>query len=197
MSTTQQDDAAAQPGQPAAGADDDLTIEMTFTWQNTLSTLLALIEAGNGEGRRFARHEFSRMAAAADLGAEVLEHLDILVKDGQCDEPVVLMLLDKARAASLADRARSRTTPPTTAEDATTVAADLVASAAGSGFGALAKQCSGKSLALEVCYSARGFYIGTCDDSLPFSRESVEYWARRDEAQAALAAGRWTQREHP
>jgi hypothetical protein len=200
MSTTEQGGAAAQPGQTgqaAARTDADLTIDMTFTWQNTLAILLALIEAGNGEGQRFARHELSRMATAADLCDELLVQLDILVKDGRCAEPVVLALLNKARAASLADQIRSHTLVATTDGNSITVPADLAPSAATGAFGVLAKKCSGKRLALEVCYSARGFYIGTCDDGMPFSRESAEYWPKRELAQAALTDGHWTQRDQP
>ena len=139
MSTTERNNTSPQPNTPMADLDVDLTIDITFTWQNTLSTLLALIEAGDGEGRRFARHEFSRMSAAADLGAEVLGHLDILVKDGQCHDPVVFMLLTKARALTHADQASSSAAPKTNESDAITITGDLVSGAAKSGFGVLAR----------------------------------------------------------
>ena len=74
---------------------------------------------------------------------------------------------------------------------------DLNDAAVNRRFGMLAKQCSGKHLPLEVCYSARGFYLGTRDsDGCPYSRESQEYWTKRDEAQAALDANLWTQLQH-
>lgn len=52
----------------------------------------------------------------------------------------------------------------------------------------------GACLRVEVLESAEGFYIGTRGDELPFSRESVEYYPRRAEAERALAKGTWTQR---
>lgn len=65
--------------------------------------------------------------------------------------------------------------------------------------------CTGK-LALEHCnmdlpvvvlHSAAGYYLGTWDEEGPVSRESVEYWPTEKEAQAALASGKWTQRQAP
>jgi hypothetical protein len=52
----------------------------------------------------------------------------------------------------------------------------------------------GARLRIEVLESAEGFYIGTRGDELPFSRESVEYYPRRAEAERALTKGTWTQR---
>ena len=52
----------------------------------------------------------------------------------------------------------------------------------------------GACLRIEVLESAEGFYIGTRGDELPFSRESVEYYPRRAEAERALTKGTWTQR---
>lgn len=64
-------------------------------------------------------------------------------------------------------------------------------------FGALAS-AAGRQLQLQVCKSAAGFYLGTYDEEgSPFSRESVEYWGKRDRAEHALAANRWTQRREP
>lgn len=61
----------------------------------------------------------------------------------------------------------------------------------------LAKQI-GQDFALVVCESRAGFYLGTRDQQgAPFSRESVEYWPRRDAAEAALRTGCWTQRAEP
>ena len=51
---------------------------------------------------------------------------------------------------------------------------------------------------LEVCKSAAGYYLGTRDeDGEPLSRQSVEYWRKRDAAEAALLNGAWTQRPNP
>lgn len=57
---------------------------------------------------------------------------------------------------------------------------------------------AGYKLPVIVCSSANGFYLGTFDRiDGPVSRESAEYFATRDEAQSALNAGAWTQRDHP
>jgi hypothetical protein len=65
--------------------------------------------------------------------------------------------------------------------------------------GFLAYTHCGTRLPLQVLRSAAGYYIGTCDDEGPVSRESAEYWGSREEAEAALAAGPegWTQRDEP
>jgi hypothetical protein len=64
-------------------------------------------------------------------------------------------------------------------------------------FGKLA-EAAGRRLELRVCISAAGFYLGTYDEKgLPFSRESVESWGKRERAEYALAAERWTQRRDP
>lgn len=50
--------------------------------------------------------------------------------------------------------------------------------------------------ALTVCRSAAGYYLGTLTpEGLPNSRESTEYWARKEDAEAALAGQKpWTPR---
>jgi hypothetical protein len=63
-------------------------------------------------------------------------------------------------------------------------------------FGKLAQAC-GRNLPLTVCESRAGFYLGTHDEEGPYSRESVEYWRNRKEADSALQLGRWTQRREP
>ncbi|WP_353618367.1 hypothetical protein [Paracidovorax avenae] len=60
-------------------------------------------------------------------------------------------------------------------------------------FGLMAEQY-GERFPLEVCRSQAGFYLGTYSDSGPFTRESVEYWRKREQAEKALATGNWTQR---
>lgn len=52
----------------------------------------------------------------------------------------------------------------------------------------------GASLRVEVLESEEGFYIGTREDGLPFSRESVEFFPSRAMAERALMCGAWTQR---
>lgn len=53
----------------------------------------------------------------------------------------------------------------------------------------------GERIWLEVLNSEKGFYIGTRDQMLPFTRESVEYFATRSAAEQALRQGTWTQRQ--
>lgn len=64
-------------------------------------------------------------------------------------------------------------------------------------FGMLALLC-GHRLPLQVCQSRAGFYLGTLtEEGLPNSRESVEYWPQRPQAEAALQRGTFTQRVEP
>lgn len=63
--------------------------------------------------------------------------------------------------------------------------------------GYLAKKYSQVSLELTVLKSAAGFYIGTCDELGPVSRESVEYYPTLDQAAEALFCSTWTQRTNP
>jgi hypothetical protein len=56
---------------------------------------------------------------------------------------------------------------------------------------------AGYFLALQVLSSAAGFYLGTCDQGGPVSRESVEYFPTISAAEAALASGDFTQRTSP
>lgn len=65
------------------------------------------------------------------------------------------------------------------------------------GFGKLAKEYCNKQLPLRVMHSMRGFYIGTMDEDMPCSRESVEYFKTEMLAGQALARGAWTQKLHP
>lgn len=60
--------------------------------------------------------------------------------------------------------------------------------------GRLAEHFCGVSLPLQVLKSAAGFYIGTLQDGMPFTRESVEYFPTEEIAQAALSDGKWTQK---
>lgn len=61
--------------------------------------------------------------------------------------------------------------------------------------GVIAKQY-GYDLELEVLRSARGYYLGTSTiETYSVSRESVEYWDTKAQAEQAMAKGHWTQRE--
>ena len=183
MSTTTTGHQAATE-QLDAEPDRELLVELKFTWQNTVATLLALIEDGDSEGKRFAKHEFSRMAIAADFGSDALLRLSALLAEGKLSDDQAAHLVDRARSATASDR-MART------------AATSQAAAATKPLGYLAQQC-GCDLELTVCRSARGFYIGTRDvDGSPFSRESMEYWLTREAAEAALASGTWNQKLTP
>lgn len=60
--------------------------------------------------------------------------------------------------------------------------------------GKLAAYC-GRSLPIQVLKSAGGFYLGTfVEDEGPFTRESIEYWPKREHAEDALKHGTWTQK---
>ncbi|MDE9555619.1 hypothetical protein KKJ06_09275 [Xenorhabdus bovienii] len=61
--------------------------------------------------------------------------------------------------------------------------------------GILALQYCHKQLPLTVLRRRTGFYIGTMDEGEPCSRESVEYFTRREQAEFALKQGQWTQRQ--
>lgn len=63
--------------------------------------------------------------------------------------------------------------------------------------GQLAKTYCNLVLPLEVLQSASGFYIGTQEEGMSFSRESAEYFRHRQDAVDALNTGEWTQRDHP
>ncbi len=60
-------------------------------------------------------------------------------------------------------------------------------------YGELALACCGKKMPVEVMRSHAGFYLGTSDNTAPLSRESIEYWRTRGEAEDALRDGNWTQ----
>ena len=64
-------------------------------------------------------------------------------------------------------------------------------------FGKLALEYCGRKLPLQVMKSQAGYYIGTCSDDGPCSRESVEYYRKEGDASTALANSTWTQRDNP
>ncbi|MFS1428307.1 hypothetical protein LMH73_014440 [Vibrio splendidus] len=63
-------------------------------------------------------------------------------------------------------------------------------------YGFLASEC-GVNLKNQVLHSAAGYYIGTLEDGMPYSRESLEYFPSQEEAETALKTNRWTQRIQP
>lgn len=64
-------------------------------------------------------------------------------------------------------------------------------------YGRLAYVICKRRLQLEVLKSQAGYYIGTLDEGLPCSRESVEYFPTEHEALKALSEDKWTQKETP
>ena len=64
-------------------------------------------------------------------------------------------------------------------------------------FGKLAQEFCGKTLEIQVMRSAAGYYIGTCSEDGPCSRESNEYFRKEGDAEAALSNGTWTQKATP
>lgn len=61
-------------------------------------------------------------------------------------------------------------------------------------YGVLAAQC-GEVLPMQVLQSGGGFYLGTCTDRGPFTRESLETWRTAAQAEKAWANGRWSQKD--
>ena len=60
--------------------------------------------------------------------------------------------------------------------------------------GMLARE-AGKCFPLQVCQSQAGYYLGTLNpEGMPFTRESLEYWRKPEQAVEALNNGRWTQK---
>lgn len=62
-------------------------------------------------------------------------------------------------------------------------------------YGVLAAQC-GELLPMQVLQSGAGFYLGTCTERGPFTRESHESWRTACQADTAWRKGRWTQKDH-
>lgn len=62
--------------------------------------------------------------------------------------------------------------------------------------GKIAASC-GVQLPLEILQTSAGFYIGTSELGMPFSRESQEYWPSAEDAADALLTGTWTQKLEP
>lgn len=64
-------------------------------------------------------------------------------------------------------------------------------------FGRLAAALGHRS-PLQVCKSRAGYYVGTLDaEGLPISRESEEYWQKRELAERALSTNSFTQKRSP
>jgi len=55
----------------------------------------------------------------------------------------------------------------------------------------------GLRLPVQILQSNAGWYLGSANEAGPVSRESLEYWPRKEQAQNALNEGLWTQRNEP
>lgn len=156
-------------------------------WVEAFPLFLALLESGTHEGKRQAREQLRQMARVADLGALAVKRLDQL-GDSVFVE-VQMAAAGVCRAAATDDQHDPRQ------RELKLCAAQAVDAARP--MAQIASATLGRPVPLEICYSAAGFYLGTYVDAEPYSRESVEYWRKREEAAAALASGRWTQKQQP
>lgn len=61
-------------------------------------------------------------------------------------------------------------------------------------------EATGLQLPIIVMRSAAGYYLGTerFDDEMemttPYTRESIEYWPTKDQAEEAMTSGSWNQK---
>jgi hypothetical protein len=165
-----------------------LSIPIDITWTSSLVALLAVYESGTPKGRSLAKQHLQRMAEVADLAFDAVKTIERMVTEKHVRDDDVLQVVAEAKRLSRAhpcDNTPEHAASPSPAGD-TAVAC-----------GKLAKQLSKLELPLDICYCARGFYIGTYCDAQPYTRESEEYWTRRELAATALKIGEWTQRTAP
>ena len=158
------------------------------TWVASLGPTLAVYQSGTPKGAWLAKQNLQRMAELADLATSAVQTLErIVCSDHVRGDDVSQVLADAKRLANA--RPADNTV-------------DLHASPSPAGelsaeFGVLAKTLSGLELPLDVCYCARGFYLGTFCDAQPYMRESEEFWQRRELAVNAMRNHAWTQRTAP
>lgn len=171
------------------------------TWEDAINPMLTAHLYGTPAGRKTMQAHLAHMARFADLAYAAVALLNRRREIGaeqwerQAGELVVLakVLADNAPSSDLDDAHLAASTPASPAPasiDGHTVK-DVPQ------YGRLARQLTHEAFELEVCYCAAGFYLGTVRDNQPFTRESVEYWPRRELASTALATGRWKQRAQP
>lgn len=170
--------AIAGPAKPLRVTLDD------HSWSAFLPAMLAVLQDGGPTGRRLVIVELRRMAAAADLCNQALIALVRLNNRADADPDIdAKEVIERARQC----QANDQTDPLTHIGNAPITPQT----------GLMAKRLLGKTLELQVCYSAAGFYLGTYDRDMPCTRESVEYWRVRELATRALESGQWTQRDRP
>jgi hypothetical protein len=160
------------------------------TWSEAINLLLAAHLYGTSAGRKLARAHIGHMANVADIGCAAIALLreqastEAAVFRGQVDQLL-------AQAKAILDAA------PATGLDVGAPSPESSSLHHPTEVGRLARQLTGQDFELQVCYCAVGFYLGTVRDDEPFTRESVEYWPRREQATTALATGNWRQRAQP
>lgn len=163
------------------------------SWDEAVRLLLAAHLHGTAEGQRMAEAHLVRMAQVADLAQNAVSLLDrlpevVMAPLGERWTQLRATLLHNAvmlSPSSVPDAAPVSLSTEGIKPDGDEPAAPRL--------GFLAQR-AGQNLPLEICYSAAGFYLGTYNDQGPYTRESQEYWPKREQAQRALDTGRWTQR---
>jgi hypothetical protein len=172
-------------------------------WVDVLTLFEALTVSGDAQGKRIAHEQLTIMAQTADMAAPAIQRLSELGEDAFLYATVVPLYREtrKRVTAQQAGHAHESAGADSGAgalggrgvqgASAAPMAAPVAAPVA-----VLASAAAGCTVLLEVCYSAAGFYLGTYRDGEPHTRESAEYWRRRDAAQSAMATGTWTQREN-
>lgn len=165
-----------------------LSIKLELTWTSSLAPLLAVYESGTPKGRSLAKQNLQRMAELADLAFNAVKTIERMVVEKHVRDDDVMQVVADAKRLSNAhpcDNTPEHATSPSRGGEVR------------SSYGKLAKHLSELELPLDICYCARGFYIGTFCDAQPYTRESEEYWPRREPAAEALKEGNWTQRTAP
>ena len=126
------------------------------------------------------------MAEVADLAISAVRTIERIVTEDHVRGTDVRLVMAEARRlshAKPADNTCDRHCAPSPDGDSRRAC------------GALAKRLSNLELPLDVCHSASGYYIGTYCDAQPYTRESEQFWARRELAVHAMKTGDWTQRD--
>ena len=158
------------------------------TWVASLGATLAVYQSGTPKGHNLAKQNLQRMAEVADLSTRAIKLVARMASDDVVLGDEVTTLLSEARRLSNAhpcDNTPEHGASPSPDGEATRPC------------GSLAKKLSNLDLPLDVCYCARGFFLGTYSDGELYTRESDEYWPKRDQAVTAMRNGDWTQRIAP
>jgi hypothetical protein len=160
----------------------------TTSWVASLPVTLAVYQSGTPKGHSLAKQNLQRMAEVADLAIRALRIIDRMASDEHVRGDDVTIVLAEAKRLSNArpcDNTPEHHAAPSPDGDAARAC------------GALAKKLSNLDLPIDICYCARGYFIGTYDDGALYTRESEEYWPQRDQAVTAMRTGDWTQRVAP